>query len=425
MKNFLLSSIQKCRRDLLYKISTTSLIYLYILTITHLPLSTAKPAVKLREECMELAAKSKCECIPILSDIQIECPINNPKLTIKIRPGDHVMIECYNINYKDYYNLLPNMDIGNTSQVQIQGCPLPGPMSIANLPKHLGVKHYTTLLYDNNNDLGTNITRDHLSGLHGLRRLRFSSSRLLHMPQDLFYDDSLKNLTWLDLRSNNVELPVDIFAKLENLAFIELGYNHLKSLPQGIFRNQHKLQVLNLWSNELRNLTKNIFEGITMLADLDLSNNGIETFRHDVFELLTNLTTISLNSNRFRSLPEGLFKENKNLSQIKLLNNRVPLRSLPRKLLANLPQLNDVRLSCDLESVPGDLFSNSKAITMISMANNNLSNLPEELFESQENLIDLDLSRNYLINLPEDLFKNTKKMTKLKLSYNQLTEIPR
>ncbi|KAM7364490.1 protein toll-like isoform 2-T2 [Cochliomyia hominivorax] len=426
MKKLLLSSSHKSRGDLLLmKIATSCLIYLFFLISTNLPVTKAKPLAKLREECMELAAKSQCECIPILSDIQIECPVNNPKLTIKIRPGDHVMIECYNINYKDYYSLLPNMAIGNTSQVQIQGCPLPGHLSIANLPKQLGVKQYTTLLFDNNNDLGTNITREHLSGLQGLRRLRFSSSRLLHMPHDLFSDDSLKNLTWLDLRSNNVELPVDIFAKLENLIFIELGYNHLKYLPQGIFRNQHKLQVLNLWSNELRNLTKDIFEGITSLTEIDLSNNGIETLRHDVFELLSNLTNISLNSNRIRSLPEGLFKNNKNLSQIRLTNNRVPLRSLPAELFANLPLLSDVRLSCDLESVPGNLFKNSTGITMIYMADNNLSNLPAELFESQTNLLDLDLSHNSLINLPEELFRNTKKLTKIKLSYNQLTEIQR
>ncbi|XP_075149015.1 toll like receptor [Haematobia irritans] len=398
------------------------LLLLTCLTRHWTEVSTANPTTRLREDCMLLSTTSKCQCTPILSDIQIECPVNDPKITIKIRTGDHVMIECYNINYRDY-KLMPNMAIGNTTQVQIQGCPLPGHLSIASIPQQLGVTKYTTLLFDNNNDLGTNITREHLSGLHGLGRLRFSSSRLLHMPEDLFSDNSLRNLTWIDLRSNNVELPVDIFAKLENLIFIELGYNHLKSLPTGIFRNQKKLQVLNLWSNELRNLTKETFEGIPSLQELDLSNNGIETFQHDVFEYLPNLSTISLNNNRFHSLPEGLFKSNPNLKLIRLTNNRVPLRSLPSGFLANLPHLKEVRLTSDLESVPGDLFTNSTGLETVLITNNKLGTLPAELFESQVNMKQLELSYNQLTNLPDDLFHNTWSLTSLKLDHNQLTEI--
>lgn len=409
----------------LLKMSTTcSLLILLCSLSINLPFSRAinPDALRLRDECMELSGKNKCECVPLLSDIQIQCPMENPKIAIKIRPGDHVNIQCFNTNYKDY-KLMPTMQIGNTTQIQIQDCPLPGHLPIASIPQGLGITKYTTLLFATNNDLGTNITREHLSGLHSLRRLRFSSSHLLNMPSDLFADPSLRNLTWIDLRSNNAELPADIFAQLENLVFIELGYSHLKKLPHGVFRNQKNLQILNLWSNELHNLTKETFAGITSLTELDLSNNGIETFPHDVFEYLPNLININLNKNRFHSLPEGLFKNNKKLEKLRLNYNRVPLRSLPSALLANLPALSDVRLATDLESIPGDIFANSTGLETIVIVDNKLGTLPVELFESQANLQTLELSNNHLTNLPDFIFHNTKNLKVLKLDNNQLTEI--
>ncbi|XP_073819880.1 protein toll-like [Musca autumnalis] len=390
-----------------------------------LPLVSAlDEALRLRDECKELAQSNKCECMPFMTDIHMQCPKENTKIEIRVHPGEYVMIECYNMNYKDY-KLLPKMSIGNAQRVQIQNCPLPGHLSIGSILQELGVTKYTRLLFGTNNDLGTNITREHLSGLHPLGSLSFSSSHLLHMPSDLFADDSLRNLTWIDLRSNNVELPADIFSTLENLEFIELGYNRLKTLPRGIFRNQKHLQTLNLWSNELHNLTKETFESMPSLSQLDLSNNGIETFQPDIFDNLPNLTNINLNNNNFRSLPEGLFKNNKKLVKLRLMNNRVPLRSLPKGFLANLPDLTEVRLTTDLESIPGDLFANSTGLDTIKILYNKLGTLPAELFESQVNLQRLELSHNHLTNLPDDLFRNTKNLQVLKLDHNQLTEITR
>ncbi|XP_061389274.1 protein toll-like [Musca vetustissima] len=387
-----------------------------------LPLVAAinEPVPRLRDQCTEI--RDKCECISILSDLQIQCPYDEPKFVINVRPVDHIMIQCINMNYRDY-KLMPRMQVGNTTRVQIQDCPLPGHLPISSILQQLGVTGYTTLMFSSKNDLVTNITRDHLKGLHPLARLRFSSSHLLHMPADLFSHDSLKNLTWIDLRSNNVELPADIFAPLEKLEFIELANNQLKSLPRGFFRNQKNLKTLNLWSNQLRNLTTDTFQDLRSLKELDLSDNGIETFHHDVFADLTNMSNINLSYNRFHSLPEGIFKTNHNLKIVRLTNNMVPLRSLPKGFLANLPELTEIRLSTGLESIPGDLFSNSTELDIILITNNKLGTLPVELFESQIKLQHLDLSNNQLTNLPDYLFHNTKNLKVLKLHNNQLTEI--
>ncbi|XP_036324422.1 protein toll [Rhagoletis pomonella] len=384
-----------------------------------LPASTL--AVFSQKDCRDLGANSHCQCSTMPSRFEIQCPPMdfNQKFTLQISPGEHVQIECDRVDAREY-SLLPRMSIGVSKIVQIRHCPLPGHTPIARLFEHLGITKVNYLMFESG-ELGANLTRHHLSDLENLAHLRFSSNSLTHMPEDLFAD--LRNLNWLDLRSNNVNLTEKLFEPLKSLTFLELGHNNLKTLPKGIFKNQQKLLHLNLWGNQLRNLTKDVFEDATALTDIDLSANNIETFAPDVFQPLTNLSSIYINANHIRDLPYGLFANNKNLTEFRLINNRVALISLPSGLFANLPHLKDVRLTCELEAVPEDLFKNSTKLTNLTMKENMLTTLPAKLLFDQPELYDLDLTHNRLQTLPDGLFQNTRNLVELRLSHNQLTEI--
>lgn len=377
--------------------------------------------MKLREDCQEMSATSQCHCSPVLIDFEIVCPGQNidPKIMVRIRQNTYVQIDCNHIDPLEY-SLLPKMNIGNNPTVQFRHCPLPPSQPIERIIQRLGISQMNALFLESV-ELAGSLSRAHFKGLYNLGRLRFSANGLSTLPDDVFTD--LKNLTWLDLRSNNVQLPRNIFVPLENLNFLELGHNNLQHLPPGIFRNQKKLIHLNLWSNNLTNLSKDAFEGVSSITDLDLSANNIKTFQPDVFSYLTNLSNINLNSNYFESLPEGLFSQNKNLSIFKLNNNRVPLKHLPPGLLSNLPHLREVRINCDLETIPENLFANSQSIRNITISENELTQLPYMLFADQTELIDLDLSKNKLTSLPDDIFQNTRNLIVLRLSHNHLTNV--
>ncbi|XP_034487894.1 protein toll [Drosophila innubila] len=374
-----------------------------------------------RDDCTDLNMSS-CECAVLVSEYDISCPGKsfNPKFKITIRPGSTVQIEC-NVTNSSEYKQMPQLNIGSIKTVQIRRCPLPLHTPIAGIMDHLGIVNAKVLIFEGN-DLGMNVTKTHLERLQNLQRLRFAARQLFYIPEDLL--ENMHHLNWLDMRAANlVELPAKLFADMGNLEFLELGSNNLKQLPRGIFHDLHRLMHLNLWSNQLHNLSKHDFEGASSVKDIDLHNNGIIQLRHDVFALLTNMTEINLNGNSFRSLPEGLFQHNLKLQQVKLQNNRGELPILPSGLFANLPELRNLYLRCDLQTIPADLIENSKALVSIALDENKLDTLPLHLLDHQVNLVNLDLHKNRLTHLPEEIFIHLTKLENLNLADNKLTEI--
>lgn len=366
--------------------------------------------------------RSVCSCQYLLRDYEIECPPVNSEVIVKVQPGTSVQIECSTMD-ENVYKQLPAMNMGQIQMVQFRRCPLPGSgTSLQTIMERLGMKRIRTLYFSSYGATpGGTLVRQHLSGFTDLERLMLSGNGLSELPEDLFND--VGNLTWLDLRSNKVHLPVNIFRNLTKLEYLELGYNNLKTLEPGVFQSQHRLKSLNLWGNDLQHLTKDAFDGVMSIVELDLSSNNIEQLPADVFELLTNLTNINLSANRFTSLPSGLFAKNKNLSRIRLMDNRVPLPMLPAAMLANLPALEDVHIRCDLQTIPVNMFENSVNVKNLSLAHNRLVSLPANLFVNQTYILDMDLSNNRLEALDDDLFGTTRSLLVLRLSQNRIGRI--
>lgn len=388
------------------------------LFITTAQIITAK-SLGARLECPPLP--TTCSCSFVFGDLEIQCPIDDPNIIVRIQPSEYVQIECAKMSEKDYA-FLPQMEIGDSTRVQIRRCPLPRGQSLKSIINRLGIGRVRFLLFQSyGTDLGNTLVREHLRGFNDLERLALRGNGLSDLPADLFSD--LGNLTWLDLSSNRVHLPKDIFVNLDKLNYLELGFNKLERLEPGIFRNQKHLKHLNMWSNRLQNLSMESFEGISSITALDLSANELTSLEPDVFKLLTNLEVINLSKNNFTELPEGLFSSNWKLREIRLLENLKVMETLPSGFLADLPELAEVRIKASLRNLPGNMFAGSESIQNVSLAGNLLEALPAELFSNQSNLIKLDLHQNKLTGLPDDIFAYTRSLVILDLSYNKLENI--
>lgn len=376
----------------------------------------------IRDDACSGINTSSCACFNG-AEFEVECPRDNPSIVLRVELH-RVEIECnYNSNRR-IYTLLPDLRLSNLStgvidHVKFKYCPLPEGTTIKGvIMDKLGIDGVQTLTFSSRSDM--QMRREQLSGLNLVRSLRFNGP-ISDLPEDAF--NGVSNISTLELRSNNVHLPSNIFKNLHNLEYLELGSNNLSYLAPNIFSNQQKLKRLNLWSNNLRNLTKDSFAGAESVTELDLSNNNIETLPSNVFEYFEKLENINLSSNRFIELPVGLFSRNKRLNRFRLMYNRIDLKTLPSGLLADLPQLEEVLIRCNIQSLPVDLFNGSSNIQNISLQSNKLTTLPVDLFSTQTNLMNLDLSDNQLTELPDYLFNSTKKLVIIRLSDNNLHEI--
>lgn len=358
-----------------------------------------------------------CSCTDAFSDFEIECPGFNQSISIRMAPKMNVEIECKEMS-EHVYQKLPVMTLGDIKTVRIRRCPLPvGGSSIQRILDRLGMKRLRSLAFNNYFMDSKRLVREHLRGLDELERLMLGG--LTELPEDVFTD--VQNLTWLELKSNNIELPASIFQPLKKLELLDLGYNSLRTLEPGLFREQKKLRVLNLWGNDLQNLSRESFQGLQTIDDLDLSANKMLALPDNIFDLLPNLTRIHLSANNFTELPADLFVNNKKLNIFKIVNNRVNLETLPDGMLANLTQLKEVLIiQCGLSTMPADLFEGSEDVGNIELAYNRLKSLPVDIFASQKNLETLDLSNNELMELEDRTFDSLTKLETLKLDNNQI-----
>ncbi|KAG5671174.1 hypothetical protein PVAND_001385 [Polypedilum vanderplanki] len=364
-----------------------------------------------------------CHCSEY-GELEIQCPKFDPRIFVKIQPNNFLNFECENTQEGDY-NLVPEMELPEAQMIKIMRCPLPQQRSLATYFKNIKIERILWLqIFSGGVNGHSSLRQVHLRGFEDITRfhLRGNDNEFQDLPSDLFAN--MSKLAWVTIRVGNIQLPVDLFAPLENLEFLELGHNKVANLEPGMLRNNRKLQQLNLWGNNLRNLDKEAFFGLDNLRELDLSTNGMESLEPDLFMYLTSLTHLNLGGNNFASLPEGLFANNPKLTIFKMLENRVTMDTLPNGFLSNLTMLSDVYIKSGLRKIPEDTFENSINISIIRLDGNELEVLPEELFMDQVRLSKLDLSNNWLNELPLQIFANTRDLKELRLNNNRLSKLP-
>ena len=84
----------------------------------------------------------------------------------------------------------------------------------------------------------------------------------------------MQNLERINLNNNKLtSVPLDAFATLTKLRFIDLEYNQIEELPNGIFKNNLELIEIYLFQNKIKYLGTEIFNDLKKLNYVDLGDN--------------------------------------------------------------------------------------------------------------------------------------------------------
>ncbi|XP_042874255.1 G-protein coupled receptor GRL101-like isoform X2 [Penaeus japonicus] len=198
-----------------------------------------------------------------------------------------------------------------------------------------------------------------------MRRIIFADNNLsmsLHLRPILGYE----NISYLDLTRNKIRsIESGTFKHLLNLLILILSYNDITSLDKGAFQGLRNLRGLNLEGNQIKTLRSSAFHGLRALPTLDLTDQKLEHVAPRAFYGLRSLTTLLISGNQLKFLDDAVFSGLKELQMLDLSNNK--LQNLHKRLfqgLHNLEHLStDDRRWCCLaphvrECLPaGDEFS--------------------------------------------------------------------
>nr|XP_054753730.1 leucine-rich repeat-containing protein 15-like [Lytechinus pictus] len=143
--------------------------------------------------------------------------------------------------------------------------------------------------------------------LHLLRILDLGGNNLTEIRNSQVFSglDNLKTLT-LD-KTNLVQLAEDSFINIPQIRHLYLTRNRLSNLPINVFANLLNLTFLNLSDNALDRVTL-LFQNNLRLEIIDLSSNMITWIDPDTFKGLKYIQTVLLSSNRLKKVYNLIFE---------------------------------------------------------------------------------------------------------------------
>ncbi|CAH1401541.1 unnamed protein product [Nezara viridula] len=305
------------------------------------------------------------------------------------------------------------------------------------------------LALDNNNF--RTISDTAFQSLTALRYLNLEGNRISYLPPNIFIPRVHQYLRDIRISDNHLQdIETNTFADLDELQFIVLIRNQIKTVFTRAFTNlRHKVSIY-LGENRIWRIEAAAFDGITNFLKLDLQSNDLHELNLDIFSnstceefpLTLNLSRNFLNSietgdqtnslhiksvdltyNSLNEIPSDFFGIIKtSIRRIDIGFNRIS--KLGEEAFGPLLQLESLVLEHnEIVKLRKRAFAGLQNLQILDLSHNHIEQLHMEQFKHLVNMRILDLSCNHLRSIPRDAFINTK-LERIDLSNNEFLVMP-
>lgn len=223
---------------------------------------------------------------------------------------------------------------------------------------------------------------------------------------------------------NTANIPKRICYQFQNIVNFTLISSRVTTLSQGSFAYCGNVERIELQRNELQEIPNESFYAAENLRFLDLNSNRLRTLNENSF-VGTKIEFLDLNFNDFETLdPAWLQPINETLTILEMMTNE--MTSLPNAAFGNLRTLRSLNIGVNFfTSLPDDTFRGLSNLEILFLHGNQLTELRPAWFSSMWSLRELRMEFNLVTSLPARIFANNHDLEDLGLSYNQIMSINR
>lgn len=215
-----------------------------------------------------------------------------------------------------------------------------------------------------------------------------------------------------------------------NLRYLDMSYNQLKSLPESFFVCMGSLEVLNVSNNCISSFSV-IKKHLQKLKIINLSFNSLQTLTFGE-NTLPSLQELFLQGNEIVILDPKIFHRLPSINRLHLQQNNLDICSSDQNVqdppdcvfFSSIPTLHFLNFSeNNLKTLPAEAFANTPLKLLDLSLNPGLDMDQHSLSNLENSLVHLLLRENNISKLNTDL-SSLRSLKYIDLSTNQLTTLP-